>query len=121
VLVSPYGCNHHSGLRVFFGRLPNNRASGPSLPFELLRHAPCSMKEVVRACINMVLTREAPRPLSWLGGLIRFLLKKEHLLDTAGYRSICLLDTVYKCLSAIITDRLYRLSGLCSLLDPSQE
>ncbi len=56
-----------------------------------------------------------------MGGLIRFLLKKEDVLDTAGYRPICLLDTVYKCLSAIITDRLYRLSERQCLLDPSQE
>ena len=60
----------------FVGRLPNNRAPGPNLPFELLRHAPGSMKEVVRTCINLVLTREAPPPRSWLGGLIGFLLKK---------------------------------------------
>jgi hypothetical protein len=69
------------------------------------------MKEVVRTCINLVLTGEAPPPRSWLGGLTGFLLKKEDALDTAGYRPVCLLDTVYKCLSAIITDRLYRLSG----------
>jgi hypothetical protein len=31
----------------FVGRLPNNWACGPSLPYELLRHAPCSMKEIV--------------------------------------------------------------------------
>jgi hypothetical protein len=79
------------------------------------------MKEVVRTCINLVLTGEALPPRSWLGGLIRFLLKKEDVLDTAGYRPICLLNTVYKCLSAIITDRLYRLSERHSLLDPSQE
>jgi hypothetical protein len=52
------------------------------------------MKEVVRTCINLVLTGEALPPRSWLGGLIRFLLKKEDVLDTAGYRPICLLDTV---------------------------
>ncbi len=91
----------------FVGRLPNNRAYGPSLPYEFLRHAPSRMKEVVRTCINLVLTGEAPPPRSWLGGLIRFLLKKEDVLDTAGYSPICLLDTVYKCLSAMITDRLY--------------
>ena len=34
---------------------------------------------------------------------------------------MCLLDTVYKVLSAIITDRLYRLAERHRLLDPSQE
>ncbi len=37
------------------------------------------------------------------------------------YRPLCLLDTVYKVLSAIITDRLYRLAERHGLLDPSQE
>ncbi len=34
---------------------------------------------------------------------------------------MCLLDTVYKILSAIITDRLYRLAERHGLLDSSQE
>ncbi len=38
-----------------------------------------------------------------------------------GYSPVCLLDTVYKVLSAIITDRLYRLAERHGLLDPSQE
>ena len=68
------------------------------------------MKQVIRACINSILTGEAPPPRSWMGGLICFLLKKDSLLDITGYMPVCLLDTVYKCLSAIITDRLYRLA-----------
>jgi hypothetical protein len=56
-----------------------------------------------------------------MGGLICFLLKKDAVLDTGGYRPVCLLDTVYKCLSAIITDRLYRLAERYGLLDSSQE
>jgi hypothetical protein len=88
------------------------------MPFEFLRYAPRSMKETVWTCINSILTGEAPPPWSWMGGLICFLLKKE---DVSGYRPVCLLDTVYKVLSAIITDRLYRLSERHGLLDPSQE
>jgi hypothetical protein len=68
------------------------------------------MKAVIVDCINSILTGEASTPRSWMGGLICFLLKKDAVLDTGGYRPVCLLDTVYKCLSAIITDRLYRLA-----------
>jgi ribonuclease HI len=104
------------------GQLPNNRAPGPDgLPFEILRHAPDSMKETIRACINSILIGEAPPPRSWMGGLICFLLKKDAVLDIPGYRPVCLLDTVYKVLSAIITDRLYRLAERHGLLDSSQE
>ena len=71
--------------------------------------------------VNCVLEGRTGPPSSWLGGLVRFLLKKEDALETAGYRPVCLLDTCYKCLSAIITDRLYRLAERHSLLDPSQE
>ena len=54
--------------------------------------------------------------------LDRFLRKKEDMvLDTTGYRPVCLLNTVYKCLSAVITDRLDRLDERHGLLDPSQE
>jgi hypothetical protein len=76
------------------GQLPNNRAPGPGVPFEFLRYAPRSMKETVRTCINSILTGEAPPPRSWMGGLIRFLLKKEDVLHISGYRPVCLLDTV---------------------------
>ncbi len=43
----------------------------------------------------------------WMVKLICFLLKKEDVLHIQGYLPVCLLDTVYKVLSAIITDRLY--------------
>ena len=104
------------------GQLLNNRAPGPDgIPYEILRHAPESMKETIRACINSILTGEAPPPRSWMGGLICFLLKKDAVLDIPGYRPVCLLDTVYKVLSSIITDRLYRLTERHGLLDSSQE
>ena len=104
------------------GQLPNNRAPGPDgIPFEILWHAPDSMKETIRACINSILIGEASPPRSWMGGLICFLLKKDAVLDIPGYRPVCLLDTVYKILSAIITDRLYRLAERHGLLDSSQE
>jgi hypothetical protein len=104
------------------GQLPNNRAPGPDgLPYEILRHAPESMKETIRACINSILIGEAPPPLSWMGGLICFLLKTDAVLDIPGYPLVCLSDTVYKVLSAIITDRPYRLMERHGLLDSSQE
>jgi hypothetical protein len=104
------------------GQLLNNRAPGPDgLPFQMLRHAPDSMKETIRACINSILTGEARPPRSWMGGLICFQLKKDTLLDISGYRTVCLLDTGYKVLSAIINDRLYRLAERHGLLDSSQE
>ena len=69
----------------------------------------------------MILTKQAHPPANWLGGLIRFLFKKGDLLDTACYRPVCLQDCTYKLLSAILTDRLYRLAERYGLLDPSQE
>ena len=39
----------------------------------------------------------------------------------SNYRPVCLQDTAYKILSAILTDRLYRLAERHGLLDPSQE
>jgi hypothetical protein len=91
------------------------------MPFKFSWHAPGSMKETKLACINSILTWEASPPRSWMGGLICFLLKEEDVLHIQGYRPLCLLDTVYKVLSAIITDRLYRLAERLGLLDPSQE
>jgi hypothetical protein len=71
------------------GQLLNNRAPGPDgIPYEILRHAPESMKETIRACINSILIGEAPPPRSWMGGLICFLLKKDAVLDIPGYRPV---------------------------------
>jgi hypothetical protein len=47
----------------YLGQLPINRAPGPDgLPFEILRHAPDSMKETILACINSILNGEASPP-----------------------------------------------------------
>ena len=109
-------------LEHFMGQLPCRKAPGPDgIPYELLRCAPESLKEAVLECINEILTKQAHPPASWLGGLIRFLFKKGDPLDAACYRPVCLQDCVYKLLSAILTDRLYRLAERYSLLDPSQE
>ncbi len=72
-------------------------------------------------CINAILTKQAVPPASWLGWLIRCLFKKGDLLDAANYRPVCLQDCVYKVLSGILTDRLYRLAERYGLIDPSQE
>ena len=109
-------------LEHFEGDLPCRKAPGPDgIPYELLRCAPESLKEAVLECINAILTKQVHPPASWLGGLIRFLFKKGDPLDAACYRPVCLQDCVYKLLSAILTDRLYRLAERYGLLDPSQE
>jgi hypothetical protein len=103
-------------------QLPRRRAPGPDrLPYELLRYAPERLKAAVLECINAIITKQAPPPANWLGGLIRFLFKKGDLLDTACYRPVCLQDCTYKLLSSILTDRLYHLAERHGLLDPSQE
>lgn len=109
-------------LDFYLQHLPDNRAPGPDgLPYELLKHAPCLLRNAVRACINAILSGSRIPPSSWLGGLVRFLYKKGDMLDLNNYRPVCLQDAVYKILSAIITDRLYRISERHGLLDPSQE
>ena len=55
------------------------------------------------------------------GASFVFCSKKGDVLDIACYRPVCLLDTIYKILSAVLTDRLYRLCERHGLLDPSQE
>jgi hypothetical protein len=94
---------------LLWGSCPTTVPRGPRVRFEFIQQAPSSMRETIRACVNSSLTGEAPPPLSWMGGLVCFLLNKEDVLYTAGYRPVCLLDTVYKVVSAIVTDRLYRL------------
>ena len=108
-------------LSYFMARLRNRKAPGPDgIPNEMLRHALETFKRVILACVNGILSGRKP-PLSWLGGLIRFLYKKGDTLDMSNYRPICLQDTIYKVLAAIVTDRLYRISEKYGLLDPSQE
>ncbi len=109
-------------LDYYLGQSPNNSAAGPDrLPYELLKGAPLAFKETLRECLNSILEGGAAPPESWLGGLVRFLFKKGDPLDIACYRPVCLLDTTYKVLSGILTDRLYRMCEKHGLLDPSQE
>lgn len=55
---------------------PGGRAPGQdTLPVEMLR-CTNSLKQVGLACINGILAGEALPPRSWLGGLVRFLLKR---------------------------------------------
>jgi hypothetical protein len=49
----------------FVGQLPNNGAPGPLVPFEFLLHAPSSVKETIRACVNGTLTGQSS--VSWMG------------------------------------------------------
>ena len=103
-------------------QLPNGKAPDESgIPYELLKQAPDGMKKTIRVCLNQILEGRADPPRAWLGGLVRFLFKKGDPMDIACYRPVCLLDTVYKVLSGILTDRLYRLCEKYGLLDPSQE
>ena len=70
-------------------QLPNNRAPGPDgLPYELIKEAPDSLKNIILTCINTILTGNARPPQSWLGGLVRFLLKKEEVTAISGYRPV---------------------------------
>ena len=109
-------------LDYFLGQLPNNKAPMPEgPPYELLKDAPEPVKEAILDCINAILREQGRPPAYWLGGFIRFLHKKGDTLDVTNYRPVCLLDTVYKILSAILTDRLYRMCERYGLLDSSQE
>ena len=109
-------------INFFVNSLPVRTAPGPDkCPCELLKCAPAKLKAGVLKCINAILTKQAVSPAYWLGGLIRFLFKKEDLLDAANYRPLCLQDCVYKLLSGILTDLLYRLAERYGLMDPSQE
>jgi hypothetical protein len=84
---------------------------GSPLSFSSTLQSPDGVKKVILTCINSILTGEMAPPRSWLGGLIcfKFLIKKDTVLDISGYSPVCLLDTVFKILSAIVTDRLYSL------------
>ena len=107
----------------YIGTLRHGRAPGPDeIPYELLRYAPEELKQSLHACINSILEGNRLPPADWLGGLVRFLPKPGgDALDPSAYRPVCLLNTTYKILSAVINDRLYRLCERHGLLDPSQE
>ena len=104
------------------GQLLNRLARGPdAFPDELWKGAPDSLKCILLDCANAILRGDSPLIPSWLGGLVRFLFKKGDALSQSCYFPVCLLDTAYKILSAILTDRLYLLAERLSLLDASQE
>ena len=60
-------------------------------------------------------------PSSWKGGLIRYLFKSGDTTDLDNYRPVCLQDSVYKVVSAVLTDCLYRLVERHGLLSDTQE
>ena len=90
--------------------------------YELLSTAPEDLKCALLDCLIAILTNAQPLLIDWLGGLVRFLHKPGgDLLEPGSYRPVCLLNTTYKVLAAIVTDRLYWLCERYGLLDPSQE
>jgi hypothetical protein len=100
------------------------------LPYELLDGAPDTFKETHQQCDNSIPSRRRADPAQVMliaGGsrplhvLVHFLFKKGDLLDIVCYRPVWLLDTTYKALSGIPTDRLYKMSEKHGLLYPSQE
>ena len=122
VVATLRGAISEDDFEYFLGQLPGHRAPGSDqLPYELLRQATKTFKGAVLDGVNEILTMRPPPPASWLGGQIRFLFKRGDPLDASCYRPVCLQDCVYKLLSAILTDRLYRLAERHGLLDPSQE
>ena len=106
-------------LEFLLGQLPNGKAA--EIPYELWKRAPEAIKECLRECLNEILVQKARPPQSWLGGLVRFLFKKGDPLAISCYRPVCLLDTAYKILSALVTDRLTRMCERHGLQDASQE
>ena len=104
ILVVPILLDDFDG---FVGHLPNKKAA-VGLPYELWKDAPAPLKQALLLveCINSILECKANPPPSWLGGLIRCLFKKCDLLNIANYRLVCLQDTAYKMLTAILTYRL---------------
>jgi hypothetical protein len=92
-------------------QLRRGKAPGPDeIPYELLATAPEAFKDTLLECLNEVLAGGRPPPPDWLGGLVRFLHKPGgDLLEPSSYRPVCLLNTTYKVLSAIVNYRLYLL------------
>ncbi|NBO64558.1 MAG: hypothetical protein EBU88_06900 [Acidobacteria bacterium] len=106
----------------YLSTLPSHKAPGPDgLPYECLKYAPPCFREVVFEAVNQVLTQTMPMPSHWKGGLIRYLFKSGDTSDMSCYRPVCLQDSVYKVVSAVLTDRLYRIVEQHGLLSDSQE
>ena len=107
----------------YLATLSKGRAPGPDeAPYEIITIGPDELKRSLHECLNKILAEGKSPPAEWLGGLVRFLPKPGgDPLDPTSYRPVCLLATVYKILSAIITDRLYRLCEQNGLLESSQE
>jgi hypothetical protein len=106
----------------YLSTLPSHKAPGPDgLPYECLKYGPPSIREAVFEAVNEVLTMKSPMPSSWKGGLVRYLFKSGDTADMSCYRPVCLQDSVYKVVSAVLTDRLYRIVEQNGLLSDSQE
>ncbi len=71
--------------------------------------------------VNQVLTQTMPMPSHWKWSLIRYLCKSGDTTDMSFVRPICLKNSVYKIVSAVLTDRLYRIVEQHGLLSDSQE
>ena len=105
-------------------QLLNGLALGPdATAYELWKGAPVvfSAYSWIASTLFQWETHSPPR--SWLGGLVRFLFKKGRcdVLRLSCCNLVCPLDTAYKILSAILTDRLYPLAERYCLLDAIQE
>jgi len=106
----------------YLSTLPSHKAPGPDgVPYECLKFGPVCVKEAVLEAVNSILSRGSPMPLDWKGGLIRYLFKSGDMADMSNYRPVCLQDSVYKVLSAVLTDRLYRITEKYGLLADTQE
>ena len=68
-----------------------------------------------------LLTRQAAASEARKVGIISLLYKKGNPMDCCNYRPVVLLNAVYKVCTAIVKDRLYRLSEKHWLLSASQE
>ena len=89
--------------------------------YEFLKDGPPSLIDAVLEAVNALLTRQANVPHDWKGCIIRLLYKKGNPMDCRNFRPVVLLNAVYKVYTAIVTDRLYRISEKHNLLSASQE
>ena len=109
-------------LEWYLSTLPSHKAPGPDgIPYECFKYGPPCVRDVVLEAVNTILSNGQLMPTDWKGGLIRYLHKKGDKSSLDNYRPICLQDAVYKVLSAVLTDRLYRISEKYGLLADSQE